>query len=111
MTSGTDPDFASLAQRAQQAKHDLAAAQAALLNTSVEGFGGGGAVRAVLSGAGEVQDIVIEPGSVDPTRLHDLSTLIIEALQEAQANVKAMHQQKLGSVVNSLRHGLGGEGH
>jgi DNA-binding protein YbaB len=69
MTSGIDPDFALLAQRAQQAKNDLATAQAALANSTVEGFGGGGAVRAILTGTGEVQDIVIEPGSVDPTRL------------------------------------------
>ena len=99
-----------MAHRAQQAKADIAAAQAALANTSVEGFGGGGAVRAILGGTGEVQDIVIAPGSVDPTRLQDLSIMLVEAPREAQANLKTIQQERIGTVVNSPRQSLGAPG-
>jgi len=108
MTSRPVPDFAMMAQSAQQAKIDLAAAQAALTNATVEGFGGDGVVRVVLSGSGDIQQVAIASDSVDPGRLQDLSAMIVDALRDAQANVKAIHQQQLGPVVNSLRLGLGG---
>jgi hypothetical protein len=36
--------------------------------------------------------------------------MIVEALREAQANLKTIRQERIGTVVNSLRQSLGDPG-
>ena len=102
MTSASESNFQQLAQRAQQVHKDLAAVQAELLSTRVEGVADGGLVRATLSGTGEIQDLEISPVVVDPDKTRELAEMIIVA----QESLKSMQQQRLGPLIEGLGQGL-----
>ena len=56
-------DMQQIFAAAQQAM----SAQQELANTEVIGTAGGGAVRAVVSGVGQLLDVTIDPSVIDPT--------------------------------------------
>ena len=58
-------DMQQIFAAAQQMQAQLANAQQALADSEVTGTAGGGAVRAVVSGAGELLDLTIDPGVID----------------------------------------------
>ena len=61
-------DMQQLFAAAQQMQEQLINAQAALANAEVTGTAGGGLVQATVNGQGELIDLSIEPGAVDPSR-------------------------------------------
>nr|WP_206442654.1 YbaB/EbfC family nucleoid-associated protein [Streptomyces boncukensis] len=95
-----------LLQQAQKMQQDLAAAQQELAQTPVEGSAGGGLVKATVTGAGELQGLVIDPKAVDPEDTETLADLVVAAVRDANAAAQELQQQKLGP----LAQGLGGGG-
>ncbi|MGP3999561.1 YbaB/EbfC family nucleoid-associated protein [Streptomyces sp. 8N706] len=93
-----------LLQQAQKMQQDLAAAQQELAETPVEGSSGGGLVKATVSGAGELQGLVIDPKAVDPEDTETLADLVLAAVRDANNAAQELQQQKLGP----LAEGLGG---
>ncbi|NGO73627.1 YbaB/EbfC family nucleoid-associated protein [Streptomyces boncukensis] len=103
---GGQPDMQQLLQQAQKMQQDLAAAQQELAQTPVEGSAGGGLVKATVTGAGELQGLVIDPKAVDPEDTETLADLVVAAVRDANAAAQELQQQKLGP----LAQGLGGGG-
>lgn len=103
---GGQSNMQQLLQQAQKMQQDLAAAQEALTQAQVEGTAGGGLVKATVSGAGELLGLFIDPEAVDPEDTETLADLIMAAVRDANASVKAIQEQKLGP----LAQGLGGGG-
>lgn len=101
---GGQPNMQQLLQQAQKMQQDLAAAQQELAETRVEGSAGGGLVKAQVSGAGELQGLVIDPKAVDPEDTETLADLILAAVRDANGAAQELQQQKLGP----LAQGLGG---
>ncbi|MEE1939703.1 YbaB/EbfC family nucleoid-associated protein [Streptomyces sp. TRM 70361] len=101
---GGQPDMQQLLQQAQKMQQDLAAAQQELAETTVEGSAGGGLVKATVTGAGELQGLVIDPGAVDPEDTETLADLVLAAVRDGNAAAQELQQQKLGP----LAQGLGG---
>ncbi|MET8679085.1 YbaB/EbfC family nucleoid-associated protein [Streptomyces sp. NPDC004647] len=93
-----------LLQQAQKMQQDLAAAQQELAETPVEGSAGGGLVKATVTGAGELQGLVIDPKAVDPEDTETLADLVLAAVRDANNAAQELQQQKLGP----LAQGLGG---
>ncbi|MFF3767264.1 YbaB/EbfC family nucleoid-associated protein [Streptomyces sp. NPDC001922] len=93
-----------LLQQAQKMQQDLAAAQQELAETPVEGSAGGGLVKATVTGAGELQGLVIDPKAVDPDDTETLADLVLAAVRDANNAAQELQQQKLGP----LAQGLGG---
>ncbi|UGY95122.1 YbaB/EbfC family nucleoid-associated protein [Streptomyces gobiensis] len=93
-----------LLQQAQKMQQDLAAAQQELAETPVEGSAGGGLVKATVTGAGELQSLVIDPKSVDPEDTETLADLVLAAVRDANSAAQQLQQSKLGP----LAQGLGG---
>jgi hypothetical protein len=94
----------ALLQQAQKMQQDLAAAQQELAETTVEGSAGGGLVRATVTGAGELQGLVIDPKAVDPDDTETLADLVVAAVHHANEAAQKLQQDKLGP----LAQGLGG---
>jgi nucleoid-associated protein EbfC len=97
----------------QQMQADMQAAQDALANTLVEGSSGGGAVKATVTGDGELRGISIDPSVVDPGDVETLEDLVVAAIHEAMRQAKEMQAQKLGAAtggidLDGLMGGLGG---
>ncbi|WP_171166602.1 YbaB/EbfC family nucleoid-associated protein [Streptomyces sp. I05A-00742] len=103
---GGQPNMQQLLQQAQKMQQDLAAAQQELAETPVEGSAGGGLVKATVSGAGELQALVIDPKAVDPEDTETLADLVLAAVRDANNAAQQLQQQKLGP----LAQGLGGGG-
>jgi len=74
------PNMQQLMKQAQQMQQDLLAAQAELASKQVEGSAGGGLVRAVMSGSGELVSLTIDPKAVDPD---DIETDLARVLPNA----------------------------
>jgi nucleoid-associated protein EbfC len=101
---GGQPNMQQLLQQAQKMQQDLARAQEELARTEVEGQAGGGLVKAVVTGSGELRNLVIDPKAVDPEDTETLADLVVAAVQAASENAQQLQQRKLGP----LAQGLGG---
>src|SRR5262245_49265200 len=82
----------------QKMQADMAAAQEALANETVEGTAGGGMVTAVATGSGELQSVKISADVVDPDDVEMLEDLVVAAVGEALRLAQARQQERLGGL-------------
>ncbi|HTU04622.1 MAG TPA: YbaB/EbfC family nucleoid-associated protein [Trebonia sp.] len=99
---------------AQQMQEQLASAQQALADSEVTGTAGGGAVRAVVSGAGELLDLTIDPSVIDTADPAEtaatVADLVLAAVRDAARAASDLQQRELGAIsggVPGLDLGLG----
>jgi nucleoid-associated protein EbfC len=96
-------------KQVQQMQADMAAAQDALNEQTVEGSAGGGMVKVVVSGAGEVQSVSINPDVVDPGDVEMLEDLVLAAVGDGLRRAQELQAESLGGVTGGLDLGsLGG---
>jgi nucleoid-associated protein EbfC len=107
---GGQPNMQQLMKQAQQMQQQLADAQAELAQAEVTGSAGGGLVRAVVSGAGELKALAIDPTAVDPDDVETLQDLVVAAVRDANRAVAELAAEKMGPVTGALGGGLGGLG-
>jgi DNA-binding YbaB/EbfC family protein len=93
-------------QQAQKMQQQLVTAQEELADAEVTGTAGGGLVTAVVSGAGELKSLDIDPKAVDPEDTETLADLVLAAVRDANNKVQAVTAAKLGPLAG----GLGGGG-
>jgi hypothetical protein len=96
-------------QQMQRMQADMAAAQAALADETVEGTAGGGVVTAVVTGTGELQRVSIAADVVDPDDVEMLEDLVVAAVNEALRAAQALQSEKMGAATQGIDLGsLGG---
>ncbi|MGH3215213.1 MAG: YbaB/EbfC family nucleoid-associated protein [Trebonia sp.] len=105
---------------AQQMQAQLANAQQALADSEVTGTAGGGAVRAVVSGAGELLDLTIDPEVIDTSDPAETATtvadLVLAAVRDAARAAADLQQRQLDVIsggvpgLNLSGLGIGGAG-
>jgi DNA-binding YbaB/EbfC family protein len=103
---GGAPNMQQLLKQAQKMQRDLAAAQAELENTEVEGSAGGGLVTAVVTGAGQVVTVRIDPSVVDRDDVETLEDLVVAAINDATRRAADLQAERMGPLTG----GLGGLG-
>ena len=95
-------DMQQLFQAAQNMQAQLMSAQQELADTEVTGTAGGGAVRAVVSGAGELLDLTIEPSVIDTADPAEsaatIADLVLAAVRDASRAANELQQQQLGAL-------------
>jgi hypothetical protein len=89
--------MSALLAQAQQMQQKLLQAQQQLANAEVRGEAGGGLVKVVVKGSGEVIAVKIDPKVVET-----LQDLIVGAMADASKQVTAMAQERLGSLAGGL---------
>jgi hypothetical protein len=86
-------------------------AQQELANTELTGTAGGGAVRAVVNGTGQLLDVTIDPSVVDPADPAEtaatIADLVLAAVRDAWDSAVDLQQRQLGAL-GGLGGGLGG---
>ncbi len=92
------PQLAKLQEQAQQVLEELRSLR-------IEGQAGGGAVRAIVSGMGELQSVHIDPQLLNPDEVEVLQDLIVVAVRDAMRNAEAVQQQKTQEMLRSLPFG------
>src|SRR5436190_12194686 len=96
-------------KQVQKMQADMAAAQDALADATVEGSAGGGMVKVVVTGAGEVQSVRISPEVVDPEDVEMLEDLVLAAVSDGLRRAQELAAEKMGGVTGGLDvGGLGG---
>src|SRR5437764_2383166 len=93
----------------QKMQADMAAAQDALAEATVEGSAGGGMVKVVVSGTGDVQSVHIAPEVVDPDDVEMLEDLVLAAVSDGLRRAQDLATEKMGPLTGGLDLGnLGG---
>jgi len=94
--------MSQLLAQAQQMQQKLLEAQQQLANAEVHGQAGGGLVKVVVKGSGEVVGVTIDPQVVDPNDIETLQDLIVGAMADASTQVTRMAQERLGALAGGL---------
>ena len=91
-------DMQQIFAAAQQAL----SAQQELANTELTGTAGGGAVRAVVSGVGQLLDVTIDPSVIDPADPAEtaatIADLVLAAVRDAWESAVDLQQRQLGAL-------------
>ena len=82
------PGLGNLQKQMQKMQDDMARLQDELGNARVEAASGGGMVKAVVNGKGEMLDLVIAPEVVDPEDIGMLQDLVIAAVRDAMSKAE-----------------------
>ncbi len=102
MRPGGPPNMQQLMKQAQKMQQQMMAAQEELANATVEGSAGGGLVKAVVSGSGELQSLTIDPSVVDPEDVETLTDLIVAAVRDGSRAAQDLAAEKMGPVTGGL---------
>jgi nucleoid-associated protein EbfC len=99
-------DMQQIFAAAQQMQAQIESAQAELADSEVTGTAGGGAVRAVVSGAGELLSLAIEPSVIDPAdpaeTASTIADLVIAAVRDASRAAAELQQRRLGALAGGV---------
>jgi hypothetical protein len=99
-------DMNKMLEQVQQMQAQMQQAQDDLKNETVEATAGGGMVKVVATGAGEIKEIVIDPKAIDPDDPEMLADMVTAAVNEALRSSQSLLESKLGPALGGL-HGLG----
>jgi DNA-binding YbaB/EbfC family protein len=97
-----------LMKQAQKMQEQLAKTQAELEEKTVEISAGGGKVKVVANGAGDVISIKIAKEIVDPEDVEILEDLILSGVQQAIARGKEVAQSEMTKITGGM--GMAGLG-
>jgi nucleoid-associated protein EbfC len=100
-------DMNNLLQQAAQMQEQMQKAQEELANETVEATAGGGMVRVIANGAGDLREIKIDPKAIDPADPELLEDMVLAAVNEALRSAKSLAEAKLGGLAGGALGGLG----
>ncbi len=115
--SNVDPggqlDMQQLLAAAQQMQEQLLNAQEELADAEVEGSAGGGLVKAIVNGQGELVDLTIGAAAIDPASPEEsaqtVADLVLAAVRDANRAAGELQQQKMGPFAAGFGGAPGGE--
>jgi len=86
----------------QQLQGEIAKAQQALEETTIETSAGGGAVSVVMTAQPKMNSITVQPEVVDPDDVEMLQDLIMAAVNEALEQIRATQMQQMAGIAGGL---------
>lgn len=91
---------------AQQMQNQLMSAQQELADAEVEGTSGGGLVKAVVNGQGELVDLTISAAAIDPAdpaeSAQTIADLVLAAVRDAYRGVGDLQQEMMGPLAGGM---------
>lgn len=95
-------DFLGLMKQATEFKSKMEAMQAELEQLEVEGAAGGGLVRIMLSGKGDLRGARIDDSLLKSDQKEILEDLVVAAHADARRKLEAMLQEKMQALTGGL---------
>jgi DNA-binding YbaB/EbfC family protein len=86
----------------QQLQKELAQAQTALAEATVESSAGGGAVRVVMTGTQECREVLIDPSLLEAGDVEMLQDLMVLAVNQAIQDSQHLAAEMLGPLAGGL---------
>ncbi|MGB5107419.1 MAG: YbaB/EbfC family nucleoid-associated protein [Candidatus Zixiibacteriota bacterium] len=103
--------FGDMMKQVQKMQAKMAELQEELEQKRVEATAGGGMVRAIVSGKGDLKEIKIDPEVMKEGDVEMLEELIVSAVTQAQQDANAMQQESMSGLTGGLNiPGLGNLG-
>ncbi len=106
---------AGMMRQLQKMQEDMAKAQEALAEETVEVEAGGGAIKIVITGHQRVKSVTIKPEALDtsdPEWVNDLQDLLVvavnQAIEKSQERAAERMEAITGNLSGMLPGGLGG---
>ncbi len=95
-------DFSKMLEQAQEMQKKMAEAKESLKNISVQGESGGGGVKVILNGNGEMISIQIDPKILAEEK-SVIEDLIVAATNNAKKNVESKTQEEMSKLTGGLQ--------
>jgi hypothetical protein len=95
-------DMQQIMQQAQQMQQQMMAAQEALAHKTFEGTAGGGVVKAVVKGTGELLAVDFDAGVLDPDDPEMAGDLVVAAVNQALAAMSADAESSMGRLAGGM---------
>jgi DNA-binding YbaB/EbfC family protein len=103
--------FGDMMKQVQKMQAKMQELQEELEKERVEGTAGGGMVKAVVSGKGDLKEVKIEPEVIKEGDIEMLEDLIVSAITQAQENAQQKQQETMSALTGGLNiPGLGNLG-
>ncbi len=99
---GGGANMNQMIKQAQKMQEQMLKMQEEMESKTFEAAAGGGAVKVVIDGKREVQEVVLSPEVVDPDDIEMLQDLIVAAVNEGLRKVEADSSAQLGSITGGL---------
>ena len=99
---GNNMDFSKMLEQAQEMQKKMADAKESLKNISVEGESGGGGIKVILNGNGEMISIQIDPKILAEEK-SVIEDLIVAATNNAKKNVESKTQEEMSKLTGGLQ--------
>ena len=98
----------AMMKQLQQVQKKVMAAQQELETAEFPGESGGGKVRVVITGKGDLKSLKLDKSVVDPEDVELLEDLILTAFHQAKEQLSAQSEAVMGSVKMPGMAGMGG---
>lgn len=95
-------NIAKMMKQAQKMQSDMQKVQAELAQKTYQATAGGGAVKATVSGEGDLKDLVISPDIVKEGDAEMIQDLVMTAVREAVQTSKKDAQEQIGKLTSGL---------
>ncbi|MCL6553774.1 MAG: YbaB/EbfC family nucleoid-associated protein [Firmicutes bacterium] len=95
-------NMGKMMKQVQKLQAEMERVQEELRQARVEATAGGGAVKAVADGHGELVALAIDPAAVDPEDVELLQDLVLAAVRQAQRNARALAEARMQAVAGGL---------
>ncbi len=92
----------NLMKQAQKMQEQMAKTQAELEEKVIDVTSGGGAVKVVINGKKEIQEITIKPEVVDPDDVEMLQDLVLTAVNEAIRQIEEMANGEMSKLTGGM---------
>jgi len=83
-------------------QEQMMAAQQELSEKTYEGTAGGGVVKAVVKGSGELVSVTFDPEALDPDDAEMAGDLVVAAVNQALATMSADAENSMGGVAGGM---------
>ena len=95
-------NMAGMMKKVQKMQSEMKKMQDELKRKTIEVSAGGGAVKIVMDGEKQVQNLVIAPDAVDPEDVEMLQDMILAAVNDALESAESQASAQMSAVTGGL---------